>query len=123
MVRPVASPSTKSGLARKRAAINPAARSAARSASGRMITSIASASCRAQKQLAQIVLARERSAPVQSLFELAIGPMAQPVKRGEGEPWRRSTLTTDQLGPTAHIVHHPGRQAQMIGVPRDLAYV
>src|SRR5207237_159009 len=39
-----------------------------------------------------------------------------PRKRREGEIRRRSSLATHQLGPAPHVVHHPGRQQQVVWI-------
>src|SRR5262245_14504033 len=114
MVRPVASPRTSSGLARTRAAISRQVSSATASGLVRMITSIACLDW--LKELAQVILAGQHLATLEDIVKLAILPAAQPVESREGELRRRSSLTADQLRSTPHVVDHPRRQAEVVGV-------
>ena len=125
-VWPVASPNTRSGLALSCMAISRAANSAACSGARRTITSIT---------LCLPVAAgtgdRDRRAPKPPGGDLESRAGAHRPSAGAGTAWRRrggapgrlAALAADQLGAAAHIVHHPGRQAQMEGVARDLAHV
>src|SRR6516165_6160154 len=60
---------------------------------------------------------------LEHIVKLAVFPTAQPVESREREAWCRSSLASYQLGPATHIVHHPSRQTQVVGVPCDLADV
>ena len=60
---------------------------------------------------------------LEHIVKLAVFPTAQPIESRESEARRRSTLATNQLGPTTHIVYHPSRQTQVVSVPCDLADV